>query len=156
MVKEQEKTFTIEGARIMFRNFSGTKTQYNHEGDRNFCVVIPDDIVPDLEADGWNVKWLEPREEGDLPTPYVQISVAYKIKPPRVVMVKSNGQVNLTEETVGVLDFAELSKVDLIARAYQWEVNGKTGIKAYLKTMFAIIEEDELERKYGSNNPVGV
>lgn len=151
MPERTEITFQIDNARVMFKNFSGEKTQYNREGDRNFCVVIPDDMVVKLENDGWNVKWLEPREEGDLPTPYIQVAVAYKVKPPRIVLVKSNGQQNLTEETVSVLDFADVSNYDLIIRAYEWEVNDKTGIKAYLKTLYATVQEDELERRYSSN-----
>lgn len=151
MPERTEITFQIDNARVMFKNFSGEKTQYNREGDRNFCVVIPDDMVVKLENDGWNVKWLEPREEGDLPTPYIQVAVAYKVKPPRIVLVKSNGQQNLTEETVSILDFADVSNYDLIIRAYEWEVNDKTGIKAYLKTLYATVQEDELERRYSSN-----
>lgn len=160
MADRQEKTFQIEDARIIFRNFTGEKKQFNAEGDRNFCVIIPDDYVEVLQDDGWNVKWLDPREEGDLPTPYVQISVAYKIRPPRVVMVTSRGQKPLNEETVHLLDFAELRKVDLIARAYEWVLfegtpQEKRGTKAYLKTLYATVEEDELERKYASNDPNG-
>jgi hypothetical protein len=34
-------------------------------------------------------------------------------------------------------------------RPYAWDVNGKTGVKAYLKTLFVTIDEDALELKYG-------
>jgi hypothetical protein len=46
------------------------------------------------------------------------------------------------------LDWADIRTCDLIARAYEWTVNGKTGVKAYLQSMFITIEEDALERKY--------
>lgn len=143
------KTFMIEGADLIFRNFSGKEGQYNREGDRNFAVVIPDEkTAQDLLADGWNVKYLNPREEGDNPTPYVPVSVRFDILPPRIVMITSLARTNVTESMVEVLDWANIENADIIVRAYEWEVNGKTGLKAYLKSLYLTIEEDYLERKY--------
>lgn len=148
----EAKTFKIEDAQIIFRNFEGKEGMYNKKGDRNFAVIIPDDkTAQDMLRDGWAVKFLEPREEGESPTPYVSVNVNYNNRPPRVVTLTSNGRTNLTEDTVEILDWANIANVDLICRAYDWEVNGKTGTKAYLQTMFVTIEEDDLERKYAAN-----
>lgn len=38
----------LDGVKLIYRNFEGRGDQYNREGDRNFCVMIPDRA---LEAD---------------------------------------------------------------------------------------------------------
>ena len=66
----------IDGARIIFRNFSGAATQYNREGERNFSLVIEDENVANaLIEEGWNVKIKAPREEGDIPFMHLPIKV---------------------------------------------------------------------------------
>lgn len=146
-----DKNVMMEGVRIIFRNFQGKESQYNREGDRNFAVLIDDKTAEDMAADGWNVKWLKQREdveEDEAPQAYLQVSVNFKGRPPRVVMITSRGRTNLDEESVATLDWVDLTNVDLIVRPYEWAVNGKTGIKAYLQSIYATIEEDELEKKY--------
>lgn len=144
----EAKTFMVEDAQLIFRNFSGKESQYNRNGDRNFAVILDHASAEKMLADGWNVRFLDGREEGDPNTPYIQVSVGYKTKPPKVVMITSTARTVLTEDQVEILDWADIAQADLIARAYNWEVNGKSGIKAYLQSLFVTIQEDALERKY--------
>lgn len=143
--------FMIEDAQIVFRNFEGKEGMYNKAGDRNFAVILDPATADAMAKDGWNVKQLKDRDEDEPGDFYIEVAVSYKNRPPRVVMITSTSRTNLDENSVEVLDYADIAQVDLIANAYRWEVNGKTGIKAYLKSMFVTIEEDELERKYAVN-----
>jgi hypothetical protein len=141
----------MEGVRIIFRNFEGKEGPYNKQGERNFAVLLDDKVANMMAEDGWNVKWLKPRddaEEGEEDQAYLPVSLRYDVFPPHVVLVTSRNRTVLGESEIEVLDYSDIINVDLIVRPYTWTVNNKTGIKAYVKTMFVTIEEDELVRKY--------
>lgn len=147
----------IENARILFRNFSGRESKYNRAGQRNFCVYIDDpDQAQRFIDDGWNIRVREPREEGDPPRHYLQVTVSFDNIPPTVYMLTKRKRVKLDAESIGTLDFAEILNIDLTIRPYNWIIqegtkNEKSGVKAYLRTMYVVIDEDEFAEKYASD-----
>lgn len=141
----------IEDAKIIFRNFAGRETQYNREGDRNFSVIIEDpDMAAKLIDDGWNLKLLNPKDEDDKPTYHLKVVVNMDSEwPAKLFLVNRRGRPNqLDEDTVRKLDTIELENVDLTINGSKWDVNGKSGIKAYLRDLYASQVEDTLARKY--------
>jgi hypothetical protein len=145
MIKDN---LNIEGARIGFRNFSGKEGKFNPAGRRNFCVFLDFDAGNQLQEDGWKIKWLQPKDPADEPQPYLPVSVSYDNIPPKIVLVSSKGKTVLEEDDIKNLDWAEIDNVDVIIRPYNWEVNGNKGVKAYVKTMYVTIVEDNFADKY--------
>ena len=63
------------------------------------------------------------------------------------------GKTIIDEDSVAILDWAEIASVDIIIRPYNWVLqegtrNEKRGVKAYVKSMYITIVEDEFEAKY--------
>lgn len=147
--RRRENTLKIEGTRIVFRpNFGGAEEIYNREGDRYFNVAIPPEEVDQLRTAGWNVKEWTGKEEGDQTEYFIKVKVSFKIKPPRLVLITSQGRVPLDEETCEMLDWHEYEFVDVILSASHYTMNGRPGISAYLKTGYFKILEDEIVQKW--------
>ena len=143
---------TIENARLIFKNFSGKEGKYNREGDRNFCIMLSDQDAAQMMSDGWNVKWTKAKDDYD-PMPYSSVKVSYKkFKPTIVLIAESNGETigkrTLEEEELNILDYTYILKADVIISPYNYDIGGKTGVTAYLSSLYATFEVDPLEMKY--------
>lgn len=144
----------MENARLIFRNFEGREEKYNRKGDRNFGLIIEDpEVAQQLAEDGWNIKELTPKNNDDYDdTPeviyWLSVTVRFDNIPPKVMLVTRRKKTRLNEENINTVDYANIAKVDLTVTPYDWEVNGKTGTKAYLQTMYVTINEDEFADKY--------
>lgn len=143
-----KKNLVVENAHLAFRNFSGKESKFNRAGNRNFCVIFDRETGEELQEQGWNVSILQPRDEYEEPSYKLQVAVAFGKIPPKVYMISGRRKTLLDEDTIGNLDFAEIENVDIIIRPYNWEVNGKTGVKAYVHTMYVEIREDKFASKY--------
>lgn len=148
MAKKRLNDLKIENARILFRNFSGRKTKGNPSGSKGFAVVLDPEVVPDLEKDGWPVKVLAARDEGGEDTYIMNVTVRYDNIEPQIYMVTKKKKTLLNDETVCNLDASEIQNVDLMITPYVWEVNGKSGVKPYVKIMYVTVIEDEFAEKY--------
>ena len=149
MAKTRITEVTMEGVRIVLKNFSGIAKQYNAKGQRNFLALLDEDTALAMKADGWNVKYLNPKEEGEAPAPFLKVNVNFDNEPmPKIMLVTSRGQTPLDADTVGMLDGANLTNVDLLISPFQFDENSR--ISAYLRKGYFTMEEDALDLKYGA------
>lgn len=149
-----KSNIVTENARLIFRNFEGREEKYNRKGDRNFGLIIEDpEVAQQLAEDGWNIKELTPKNNDNYDdTPeviyWLPVTVRFDNVPPKVMLVTRRKKTRLNEENINTVDYANIAKVDLTVTPYDWEVNGKSGTKAYLQTMYVTINEDEFADKY--------
>lgn len=152
----------VENATILFPNFAGMEGRFNEAGSRNFCLIIDNDQVPDLKKDGWNIKYLKPRDNSTDPEQaYLPVAVRFEPYPPEITFISGRGRVILNERTVHELDSVEFDNIDLIVKPSQWTDNdGNRRVKAYLKEGFFVQRISPLAQKYRLNkeaevDPVG-
>lgn len=144
----------LDGVKIIFRNLSGIERKFNAEGKRNFSIVLSPEQAGPMKADGWNVKVREPKDEEGDTLLHIKANVNYKGRPPAIWLVTSRGRSLLDEATVGMLDYADITNVDVILHPYFFDEDTVVAA-AYVKTMFVTINEDELEAKYAELDDKG-
>lgn len=153
----------IEDAKIIFKNFQGKQDKYNREGSRDFSVIIFDpEMAEDLKADGWNIKPYEPKRDEfrtEEPQHILRVSVRFDVAPPKIVLMSEgdiHNRIRLNESSVDQLDELRFVRADVAISPYQWEAGGDSGVKAYLKTLYVVVEEpepDEFEHLYDEEFP---
>ncbi len=138
----------LENVKIGFRNFEGREGRYNAEGKRNFVIFLDNETAARLEEQGWNIHWPKPTENDteNEKNPFLKVRVNFNWKGLKIVMIVNGKPEFLDEDTVGVLDTAELENVDVSVSPYEYEP-GK--ISASLASIYATVKTDEFMAKYG-------
>lgn len=146
-------TITIENAKIIWKDFSGERSQFNN--DRTFHVAFTEEDATKLKADGWPIKLYIPKDDNGLPKDgaepvyHLQVKLVFGKRPPKIMLVSGNSRKqSLDENTVGMLDWVQFEKADVIIRPYNYDFGGRSGTKAYLNTLYVTKSVDPLDEKY--------
>lgn len=146
---ERNNKLAIDNARIIFKNFTGKDDKFGREGDRSFSIVIEDDALAEqLANDGWNVKPLTPRDPDEKVNHFIKVKISFKVRPPKIWLLTNHKRTLLDEDTIATLQYARIENADVVVSPWRWEVNDKTGIAAYLETLYVKIEDDPFADKY--------
>lgn len=155
---------SVENALITSRNFGGDKEQgrYAKPGRRSFTLIIEDPGMAEyLLSNGANLGYREPSKEGESPRWYLKILLNYANgRAPRIYIYEDDRETLITEDTVSILDSADIVNVDLVFRMYQprdpsrqWTTkDGRIGASAYLDVMYVTIDVDPFASKYRSRH----
>ena len=131
----------IENTSLLFRNFRGEASKYNLMGDRTFSVIIPTCATAEkLINDGWNVKTFHSHKTDGKPVYHLNVTV--KNDPEwaspqlsKIFVCTDENDIYINNGDVGFLDYVKIKSVDVVLHPYRWNINGKSGVKAYLKQM---------------------
>lgn len=158
---EVNEIFTIQNVKIIWPNFAGRADKYNSEGDRNFTLHVTKEQADQLAAVGWNVKCKYPRPEEDTSEQeercVFKITVKYRTRdgepkknPPVIKMIgnRTRNRTLLGETNVENLDGATIAEADISFVPYFWDTATGIGVSAYLRKLYVVIQEDELDEKW--------
>lgn len=146
----REAIYQVENAHITYRNFKGEARQYNNAGNRNFNLILSERDAQIFKDAGFRVRERSGRDGHEDDVIYLmQVNVSYKFRAPKVVVINGKTKTELDEETIARLDYADVEYIDLTIRPYYWQMpDGRTGVKAYLNSMYVTLASDPFEDKY--------
>ena len=142
----------ITNGQIAYSNFGGNPTQYNPDGgQRNVTLVIDDANAEELAKEGWKIR-LQEFEDGSsrylLDVSFLFRTRNGQLRDPHIFIVRDNRLIHVTEETADALDHADIVSVDAVISPSYWEYAGRSGIKAYVSSMYLTIKENPIDAKY--------
>lgn len=150
-MNEQFSKIFLKDHQILYPNFSGRKTDFNPEGNRNFLVVLTPEEAQQISAMGIHVK--DKEFDGDHQYT-IKVGVSFNFDPPRAAFLTVDMQgnqklTNLTEETIGAIDTAEIISCDILIRPYPRRNKVNPGISIALAGIVVKIQPDPLAELYG-------
>lgn len=156
---------SVENAVIIWTNFEGRPTNFNPAGGkRTFVLVLDEQIAGELKAEGWNIKYREPKEDGDDPLIFTEIVVNMESTyPPKVTLYsefRGRKSANpLDSDTIKELDKIDIENVDLIIHPYAHGRSTTTSVKGYARAIYVVQAQDgHFDGKYsnwGSDDDIG-
>lgn len=131
------KNIQVDDAKIIFKNFSGNPSKYNHDGDRNFVWCIEDpEIAEFMRKEGYNVREYE-SPDGDISW-RLKINCKFSQYGPKVFIEENGRRYRLDEDSINRLDSLSISRFDMDIRPYDWEIKDDKGRSAYLDSCCAV------------------
>ena len=135
-------SLVIKDAEICFKNFRGKESTFNPAGKRNFWVRIDGRKAKKLKKEGWAIKEMylnksRTKRRWYLPVTIYESWADTKINS-KVVAIMSDGVglkvcKQLKDHSMGLLDIVDIEHSNMVIRGYEYDVNGRHGIKAYLR-----------------------
>lgn len=137
-----------------WRNFAGGPTRLDPRNTKRFFeIFLTDEEAVRLSDLGWNVKWLEPRNDSEPKQAHLRVFVNYDVPrryQPRIWLTRSTGDpILLDAEDLARLDGDDIVRAKVQIRPYDWELpTGAKGRKAMLRQMYVTIEEDDFGAEF--------
>lgn len=157
-INREDGTIIFDRAQVPggnWRNFSGGPTKYNKSNTQRFFeIFLTDEEATRLKDLGWNIKWLESRNNSDPKQAHMQVFIRFDVPSrrlqPKIWMTRTKGNpILMDEDLVSQLDSDDIVRAKLQIRPYDWELeNGTKGRKAMLKQAYFTIEEDDFGAEF--------
>ena len=138
----------VENAVIIWTNFAGAPTKYDRNGGkRTFTLVLPEHMANELQDEGWNIKFREPKDEDSDPLYFTEIAINLDArKPPQfTVFTEFAGKKRarpLRGDAIGELDNIDIESVDLVIGVHRYDGDKYTA-KGYANVVNVIQAKDE-------------
>jgi hypothetical protein len=147
----------VENANIKwaFSHFDGREDTFNNEGDHNFTIIIDDEQeARRLMDEGWNIRTMEGREEGDPPEYLLKVKISFRFSAPAIFFLKGERRYRADEVDLVDIKRATCEQLDVIIQPSPWVHGRDSGISAYVKEMYVKIKESRFAERYADYEEV--